>query len=316
MCAERQRICLSDCSWTDYEMTADPGECEPGTTRMVSEGCAPGDVREETCSDTCGWVESMACSDPCGGTARTSPEWKSEVCIPAGPFMRGSTDFLDTQPVAEVYVSAYYIDRYPVTNRRYQECVVAGACNLMYAGSIGGRSYADPSRADYPVQSVYQADIRAFCAWDGGRRLPTEAEWEKAVRGPSPRTNPFPWDGTAYRCDLVNNQIPPCTYRRPAGESSSWAVDPYDGLPGSISYYGTYLQYGGVPELVTDYYSATYYSDPTSLTDPTGPATGTTTVRRGDTRQIVHLDLALRQETTLTDGSTAATGFRCARSAP
>jgi len=315
MCAQRQRLCQDDCSWTDFETTAEPGECETGDTRVSSTGCSSGEVRQEMCNDSCAWEESVSCSDPCGGTARTTPEWEAEVCVPAGPFMRGSMDFDNTQPVAEVQVSAYYIDRYPVTNRRYSPCVSAGACSLPPTSSPGRESYFEPGREDYPVQSVTFADMQAFCAWDGGRRLPREAEWEKAVRGPSPRMNPYPWDGEDYRCDLVNSGRSPCTYRTPPGTSDLWAADPYDGLPGSVSYYGTYLQYGGVREFVSDFYAADYYAEVTSLTDPTGPTSGVSGVSRSQLRVTTIGSLAYRQETSRMGGG-GTHGFRCARSAP
>lgn len=302
MCAQRQRLCLAGCSWGDWEMITMPGECEVGEMRTTTDSCPPGQSRTETCSASCGWEVTTACSDPCGGVVRTSPDYSSEVCVPAGPFIRGSTDYADTQPVVEVTLSAYYIDRYPVTNRRYRECYSMGACPRP-STTTAGNTFFDPARDDYPAQGLNHAAAMTFCAWDGGRRLPTEAEWEKAVRGPSPRTNDFPWDGSAHRCDLVYNLE--CGYRAP---DFSLANDPYNGLPGSRSYYDTYLQWGGVLEWVSDYYGAAYYADPSSRSDPTGPATGTLHVSRGWSRAQGFVPLARRHQT--------AGSFRCARSAP
>lgn len=255
--------------------------------------------------------ETRACHDPCGGTPRLSPEWKAEVCVPAGNFFRGSTDFADAQPVQEVFVSSFYIDRYPVTNRRYRECVETGPCALPRFPSAGWDSYHErsPGRPDHPVQNISRTHAAEFCAWDGGRRLPTEAEWEKALRGPSPRTNLYPWDGDTYpRCDLVENVD--CGYR----PSGSQAPDPYYGVPGSRSYYGTFLQYGGMNEWVSDWYSASYYSDASSLRNPQGPASGDYMSRgvprfgRGPlTRRLLEMNGD--------DGGPRA-GFRCVRSVP
>lgn len=309
MCQTRQRICLDGCMWSDWEETTAAGECEVGDVRMTSETCPAGEVREETCSASCAWEETMACADPCGGTARTSPDWASEVCVPAGPFVRGSTTYADTQPVAEVYVSSFYMDTYPVTNRRYRQCVIAGACTRPDRFLSGGRAYDDPTYDDHPVTDVDRPDAVNFCAWDGGRRLPTEAEWEKAVRGPAPRANIFPWDGTAYRCDLAEDRL--CGRR-----IFDLPPDPYNGLPGSRSYYGTFMQYGGVDEWVSDLYAATYYSDPASLRDPIGPASGRTQTRGRPLFDSSRPELSQRDEVTSAGGNEGYTGFRCARSTP
>ncbi|GAB5547625.1 MAG: hypothetical protein SangKO_073850 [Sandaracinaceae bacterium] len=313
MCATRQRLCLDECMWGDWEDVAPAGECEPGETRLLEDGCSDGAVREETCTDACAWEETRACHDPCGGTPRLSPEWKAEVCVPAGNFFRGSTDFADAQPVQEVFVSSFYIDRYPVTNQRYRECVETGPCEPPPFATPGRDSYQarTPPRPDHPVQNVPRSQATAFCAWDGGRRLPTEGEWEKALRGPAPRMNLYPWEGETYpRCDLVENFD--CGYRDPSLRLG-WAPDPYYGVPGSRSFYGTYLQYGGVREWVSDWYSATYYADPSSLSDPQGPLSGGF-LTRGVPRAAAG---ALTQRTeVMDDAGGLRSGFRCARSVP
>lgn len=308
MCAQEQRLCLAGCAWGSWEETRGPGVCVPGEIRVSSEACTtPGDVRDERCDDTCSWVGTSTCMNPCATSPRTTPEWEREVCVPAGNFMRGSTTYTNTQPVAEVYVSAYLIDAYPVTNRRYMQCVSAGACT---ASSHAG--YSLPERIDFPVEGITRPQAMAFCAWDG-RRLPTEAEWEKAVRGPSPRTNPYPWPGTTWDCSLVANAR--CGWSEPTG--LDWAADPYNGLPGTRSFYDTYLQISGTREWVLDYYSSTFYSDPDSLVDPLAteadaegvPPWGT---RRGFVRELEG-ELTARASG---NPVSATAGFRCARSAP
>lgn len=310
-CAERQRLCLADCAWSPWEDTMPAGMCDGGTTRLTSTGCAAGELREETCTADCsGWSVTRACANPCGGAPRTSPDWASEVCIPAGTFMRGSTTYTDTQPVAEVSVSAFYIDVYPVTNRRYRECMTAGACPPFASTDTYRSWHYDSDRIDHPVQGIPLETAIDFCTWDGGRRLPTEAEWEKAVRGPSPRMNIFPWDDPDYRCDLINAAR--CGWSCGVFTCEpSQAPDPYNGLPGSRSYYGTYLQFGGVEEWVSDFYSATYFGDPASRTDPIGPAAGEY-LRRGLLRAeiVVGADMTVRHHST---GTRGPWGFRCAR---
>ncbi len=109
-----------------------------------------------------------------------------QVSIPAGPFMMGSDD-LDVRMVSrpfEVQLSAYQIDRFEVTNRRYRLCVEAGFCRWHLEGLCGEQGGGEPPPEDdrRPVRCVNLEDADAYCRWIG-RRLPTEAEWEKAARG-------------------------------------------------------------------------------------------------------------------------------------
>lgn len=317
LCGQEQRLCLDGCSWGAWEYSRVPGECEPGDTRVSGDACSPGETRGETCSDACVWEGTSSCVAPCGVVARSTPDWAREVCVPAGPFYRGSTTYTDTQPVAEVYVSAFLIDAFPVTIRRYQQCVSAGLCT-----PSTHEGYSLPERADYPVQLLTRAQAEQFCTWDGGRRLPTEAQWEKAARGPSPRMNPFPWEGTSWDCSLVPSAG--CGTPR---DPRNWAATPYDGQPGTRSYYGTYLQIAGVPEFVVDYYSATFYADARSLSDPEftesdgtwsmfGPRGAVRGSYLGSERELANRGVYTVYEDSGASMRLVDIGFRCARSAP
>lgn len=252
LCTTEQRICLDGCAWSDWEETRGPGSCEPGETRRaMSDTCDPGERLLEECSETCEWIEGIGtCVDACGGApARTSPAWAREVCVPDGDFIRGEAG-TRWEPETAIYISSFYIDVYPVTYRRYQQCVDAGAC----PAPSGTYSRADdPAYLDYPVQGVSALDGEAFCAWDGGRRLPTAAEWEKAARGPAPRTNDYPW-GEELDCSIVNTGGEPCRATDAGGPGTTlFASDPYDAFPPtSASYYGVHLMGFGVAEILRD----------------------------------------------------------------
>jgi len=271
LCGRRRRTCDAACNWAEWDQRVPDGVCEPGDVQEMPGDCGPGEVVRQTCQDDCIWSRAL-CRDACGPDRRVTPADAEELCIPAGPFNRGVSPRDDlapgASPMAEVYVSAFYMDRFPVTNERYQRCIDAGGCPEL-AGAAGSEALSDPGRARHPVQEVPYGSAEAFCLWDGGRRLPTEAEWEKAARGPAPRTVIYPW-----------GDEPDCAYFLRCGPGGV-GLGAIDGLPRSASYYGAEKLVGGGQEWVSDFYDEYYYGAADSLRDPTGPATGVDHVRRG-----------------------------------
>lgn len=132
----------------------------------------------------------------CGGAANAQPEdgdtITSEkggvtlVYVSAGKFEMGSGDkYRNERPVHSVYLSAYYIGLYEVTNAEYALCVEAGDCE-----KPGGSYYSNPDYDDHPVTHIDWNAAQIYCQWIGGS-LPTEAQWEKAARGTDGRS--YPW---------------------------------------------------------------------------------------------------------------------------
>jgi eukaryotic-like serine/threonine-protein kinase len=123
--------------------------------------------------------------------------------IPAGEFVMGSNDGPDNEkPQHTVYLDAFWIDRTEVTNALYARCVTAGACQASSsAESARAGNYGKTQSDNYPVVYVDWNDAKTYCRW-AGRRLPTEAEWEKAARGTDGRI--YPWGNQALEKVQLN----------------------------------------------------------------------------------------------------------------
>ena len=176
----------------------------------------------------------------------------------------------DERPQHRVYLDAFYMDQYEVTNAQYKAFCDTTVRSYPPDPGFGGDYTSDyfRNKPDYPVVNVSWEDAAAYAQW-AGKRLPTEAEWEKAARG-GLEGKRYPW-GDAISHDDAN-------YSGTGGQDQ-WT---YTSSVGSFppNGYGLYDMEGNVWEWCTDWYDENYYSQ-SQIWNPTGSTTGSYRVLRG-----------------------------------
>ena len=258
-------------------------------------------------------------------TVELSPELMdaygmSMVLVPEGEFTMGSDaeivfaicqeyyfdchldSYTDGAPPHQVYLNAYYLDKYEVSNSHYKACVDVDICAMpTNVASATREIYFGISEFDnHPVIYVDWDMAKTYCEWRGAY-LPTEAQWEKAARGTDGRL--FPWGDEIYPtiANYLNANV---------GDTVAANIYDMDRSP-----YGAFNLGGNVSEWVADWYSATYYQN-SPFENPQGPETGELRVVRGgswNARGTGALSV-LRREA-IPSGNHDGLGFRCARDA-
>lgn len=266
---------------------------------------------------------------PCAETGQTwiSPaDGREMVCVPSGEFIMGASasDVLageDEKPQHTVFLDAYWIDKTEVTNAEYARCMQEGACQpeIYDTAIVTYIPYAvHPDYQSHPALIYISDDAMDYCRW-AKRRLPTEAEWEKAARGTDGRT--YPW-GEELDCEKANyylcdNRPEPDPDNPPCGYSSFCTTRIVDSQISGISPYGAYHMSGNVWEWVSDWYSTDYFSYSPHM-NPIGPETGEFRVRKGGGAGSLAKDLRASSRASgkgehYFDGQM---GFRCAADSP
>ena len=235
------------------------------------------------------------------------------VQVPEGKFPMGVPKAardggIDERPNHDVFLDTFHIDTYEVTNGRYLQFITetghrtpqhpSDSSKGLWKGNIMPESIVD-----LPVINVDWYDADAYCKW-AGKRLPTEAEWEKAAKGPNDWR--FPWGNVEPTDRHLNyNQV----WR---GEATLVPVGIYEA---GKSPYGAYDMAGNVWEWVADWYDPNYYSK-SPAKNPQGPETGTHKVLRSSGWQVetpqVRIFTRIRMDPL---GRNNSTGFRCAKDA-
>ena len=241
-----------------------------------------------------------------------------QVYIPAGTFRMGGMDVrraLNEIPEHDVTLDAFWMDQLEVTNAMYGLCVSAGVCALPQELKSQRRPeyFTNPEYKDYPVIYVTWGQAKAYCEW-AGRRLPTEAEWERAGRGDDFRT--FPWGEEKANGLLAN-------FNMLVGDTSR--VGTY---PAGASPFGVLDMAGNVAEWVNDLYSFDYSAILGDTLNPTGLATSSSFNRvvRGGSLGDAEINIRVSKRSSVRGSNLAAPpdstaylgdsspriGFRCA----
>ena len=275
-----------------------------------------------------------------GAKRQTEKDGMTMVYVPAGSFLRGSADwdveaYEEEKPQRELYLDAFWIDQTPVTNGMFLRFVNETAYRTQaekeggsyvftqssdgYWDEVDGANWRHPLGPEsnltdlqaHPVVHVNWNDAQAYCQW-AGRRLPTEAEWEKAARSSDGRL--YPWGNQKVAGNLLN-----FADRNLDAPGSDDNIDdgyeytsPVGSYPAGASLYGALDMAGNVWEWVADYFDADYYKYAPAH-NPPGPQSGEDRVLRGGSWYYVarHVRAANRYWFGPTDRVNNV-GFRCA----
>lgn len=223
------------------------------------------------------------------------------VLVPAGEFTMGSEEGDDDErPVHRVYLDSFYLDTFEVTNGRFAKFVAA-------IGSEPPWGFADAETpvhyADHPVRWVTWLEATGYCLW-AGKRLPTEAEWEKAARGQDGRL--YPW----------GHDSPTPVHAVFGLKEGAETVAPIGDRDKGASPYGVHDLAGNLYEWVSDWYDDAYYTA-TPMVNPRGPTEGTVKGQRGGSyiNNPYRLRAAFRTKGDPTEHGPHV-GFRCAQDVP
>jgi serine/threonine-protein kinase len=194
---------------------------------------------------------------------------KRMILVPAGEFEMGSNEEERERPVHKVYLDAFYIDETPVTNDEYKRFLDANPTHPAPPGWDQSRRTFPAGKENHPVVNVSWFDANDYASW-AGKRLPTEAEWEKAASWDDQKKKKriWPW-GDTFNKNLLNSF-----------EGGRGKTAPVDLFPTGASPYGVLDMAGNVWEWVADRYDPAYFWN-SPARDPAGPSSGKSHVLRG-----------------------------------
>ncbi len=217
----------------------------------------------------------------------------------------------DELPFHKVYTDFFVIDQYEVSVEDYKKCVDQGRCDLknVYIDESLYCNYGKVGKEKHPMNCINWYGAQEYCKWKR-KRLPTEAEWEKATRGNDGRV--YPWKEEEFGCNYstVDSDENINSGNEGCGQMGTSLIDSF---PESVSPYGLFNTSGNVMEWVSDFYDKSYYSLDELKENPTGPQTGGSKVLRGGGWRSYEKDVyTFRRERYVPDFGHDDYGFRCA----
>lgn len=236
-----------------------------------------------------------------------NPEYESMVLIPAGYFILGDNASADrsVHPARKIFLNAYLIDKYEVTFAQFYKFVDATGhrkprlAGYLAVGSDGLPLLMNPFN---PVVGVSWDDAREYCVWKG-KRLPSEAEWEKAAKGDSVRK--WPW----------GNEENPMNGNFVGDQDGYFYTSPVGSFKNDKSPYGVYDMAGNAMEWVNDWYQENAYQSLDTM-NPKGPDSGQLKVIRGGSwNDSIKMGQVINRFKMTPEYRDVTIGFRCAKNA-
>ena len=342
--------CTAGDTCADAECAKGYAACDDGDA-CTSDSCDP----DGTCQHEPHCCGKLGADCPIGFTCTDlgTCEDDDEVYVPEGLSWMGCDASTGCKPDWAtpghmVWLSAFFIDRTEVTVTAYKECVAAGEC-VDPCPCSKFENYAKPNHGSFPINHVSWAEADAYCEWRG-KRLPTEAEWERAARGGCEtvvgdcklESRWYPWGKTFPQCAQANMAVKVGIGTKTNGCGTGEMAE-VGSRPAGRSPYGAHDMAGNAEEWVADWHMIDYYcngplacydafspilpgcedckekppyKDP--WTNPLGPTVATMHGKRGGSYLVPgeYILSTLRSFPVYLykDDPENAVGFRCARS--
>lgn len=303
---------------TDQDGTPDASDTDPGhrptLTSTATPTPTPTPMDTPTPTPTSTDTATPAPTLGIGSTMARERDDAIMVYVPGGSFQMGSLGGQpDERPVHLVTLDSFWIDKYQVTNSQFRNCVTAGVCRAPTTCDWDQPTYQIASYANHPVVCVDWYDATTYCDWVGGR-LPTEAEWAYAARGPD--GNVYPW-GNTFDCSRGNfDDETQLNERHVTGGPGCDGYDktaPVGSYPAGASWCEALDMEGNVWEWTSTLYQSYPYRPDDGREDLS--AEGNRVLRGSAWHDPEHFVRSAKRDQWQPNGQNPNYGFRCALSA-